>query len=72
MMASKTFKATGLHCSSCSMLITMSVEDLDGVEAVNCNHATGETVVTFDDSAVDSARIREAIIGAGYGAELVG
>lgn len=71
MITTKTIKAGGLHCSSCSMLITMSVEDLDGVRAVNCNHATGETVVAFDDSVTDVTRICAAIVEAGYVAELV-
>lgn len=72
MTTTKTFKATGMHCSSCSMLITMDVEDLDGVRAVNCNHTTGETVVTFDEGKVDTERVLTTIVGAGYGAELVG
>lgn len=71
MTTTKIFKASGLHCSSCSMLITMAVEELDGVEAVACNHATGETVVMFDHDAVSAAQIRAAILEAGYAAELV-
>ncbi|MBE0417944.1 MAG: heavy-metal-associated domain-containing protein [Coriobacteriia bacterium] len=72
MATTKKFQANGLHCSSCSMLITMSVEDLDGVRTVECNHATGETVVTFDEDVIDTERIRSAIVQAGYDAEFVG
>ena len=71
MSTTKTFNATGMHCPSCSMLITMDLEDLDGVEAVKCDHATGKTVVTFDETKIDPTRIRQAIVDAGYGAELV-
>ncbi len=71
MSTTRTFKATGLHCSSCSMLITMDLQDIDGVYAVECDHVTGETVVTFDEGKVDPAKIREAIVEAGYDAELV-
>lgn len=70
MTTTKTFQAGGLHCSSCSMLITMAVEELDGVRAVACNHVTGETVVMFDQGIVDPEQIRAAIQGAGYTAEL--
>lgn len=70
-MTTNTFKATGLHCSSCSMLITMAVEELDGVQSVTCNHVSGETVVTFDEHATDAERIRQTIAEAGYAAELV-
>lgn len=67
----KTFQASGLHCSSCSMLITMAVEELEGVKAVTCNHATGETIVMFEQGVVDDGQIRAAILEAGYAAELV-
>lgn len=70
MNTTKTFKASGMHCSSCSMLITMAVEELDGVKAVACNHATGETVVMFDQDVIAAEQIRAAITGAGYTAEL--
>ena len=60
---------TGMHCSSCSMLVDMTLADLDGVIASKTDHATGETIVTFDDSVVGVDRIIDAIRGAGYEAE---
>jgi len=72
MATTKSYKTTGMHCSSCSMLITMNLEDLDGVLAVDCNHATGDTRVTFEEGVIDAHAIREAIVEAGYSAELVG
>lgn len=70
-MTTKTFKASGLHCSSCSMLITIALQDLEGVSNVTCDHRTGETVVVFDETVVDPSSIRAAILEAGYAAELV-
>lgn len=72
MTTTATFQASGLHCSSCSMLISMNVEDLNGVESVSCDHATGKTVVTFDAERVGTEQIRKSIQAAGYDAELVG
>jgi len=72
MTTTKTFKAGGMHCSSCSMLISISLEELAGVQSVDCNHATGITAVTFDETAVDVDRIRQTIVESGYTAELVG
>jgi len=71
MTTTRTFKASGMHCSSCSMLITMNLEDLDGVSSVDCNHATGATSVTFDEGVIDAGTIRQAIVEAGYQAELI-
>lgn len=72
MTTTNRFQAEGLHCSACSMLITISVQELDGVAEVVCNHATGRTDVTFDERVVDASQIREAIVLAGYQAQLVG
>lgn len=71
MITTATFTAAGLHCSSCSMLITMSLEDLGGVEAVKCDHATGKTVVTYDAERVTPDHIVKSIQAAGYDAALV-
>lgn len=59
---------TGLHCRSCSMMVDMTVDELDGVSAVSTDHATGETVVTFDAEKISIDSIIDAIRGAGYDA----
>lgn len=69
MSVTTSFKASGLHCSSCSMLITMNLEDLAGVETVKCDHATGLTQVTYDAAVLTSDEIVGAIRAAGYDAE---
>jgi copper chaperone len=60
---------TGMHCRSCSMLVDMTVGDLDGVAEVTTDHATGETVVTFDPKVVTVESIIDAIRSVGYDAE---
>ena len=62
-------KTSGMHCRSCSMLVDMTVEELDGVTDVRTDHASGETVVTYDDAQVSLDAIVNAIRGAGYDAE---
>ncbi len=71
-MCTSTLNVSGMHCSSCSMLITMNLTDLEGVQSVSCDHATGRTDVTFDDSKVTTDRIISEIADAGYTAKLVG
>lgn len=70
MTTTATFITSGMHCSSCSMLVTMNLEDLGGVQEVSCDHATGKTVVTYDAERVTPDMIRKAIEAAGYDAEL--
>lgn len=60
---------SGMHCSSCSMLIDMTLGDLPGVVSSKTDHATGETLVSFDDSVVSIEAIMDAIRGVGYEAE---
>lgn len=62
---------TGLHCRSCSMLVDMTVGELEGVSQVTTDHATGETVVAFDSEHVDVESIIAAIRSVGYDAEVV-
>lgn len=60
---------SGLHCTSCSMLVDLTVGELDGVADVKTDHATGETVVRFDSATVSVEQIIEAIQSVGYDAE---
>jgi copper chaperone CopZ len=71
-MAEKTIEleTTGMHCQSCSMLIDMSVGELDGVSAVKSDYAGGTTEVTFDDEKVGVDDIVGEIVKAGYGASV--
>jgi copper chaperone CopZ len=52
------------------MLVDMTVGDLDGVSDVSTDHASGETVVTFDSDVLDVESIIGAIRSVGYDAEV--
>lgn len=72
MTTTQRFVTTGMHCHSCSMLIQMDVGDLDGVEAVDSDHRTGITEVTYDERVLGPEDIVTAIVKAGYGAQPAG
>ncbi len=61
---------SGMHCRSCSMLVDMTVGELEGVADVTTDHATGETVVNFDSDQVTVESIIGAIRSVGYDAEV--
>jgi len=69
-MASTTTALTtsGLHCRSCSMLIDMTLTDLDGVASSETDLATGSTVVVHDSDTVTTEDLIAAIRAAGYDA----
>jgi Cu+-exporting ATPase len=62
-------KTTGMHCASCSMLVDMTLGDVAGVVESKTDHASGDTVVSFDSDAVSVAALIDAIRSAGYDAE---
>jgi copper chaperone len=69
-MTSVDLKTSGMHCSSCSMLIEMNVGDLKGVKSVRADRATEITHVEFDPAAVTLAEIIKVLADAGYPAEV--
>ncbi len=64
-MNETTYTVKGMHCQSCVANVSESVEEVEGVTAVNVDLASEKVVVrgTFDDAAV-----RAAITSAGYNA----
>jgi copper chaperone CopZ len=64
-------QTSGTHCGSCTMLIEMTVDELEGVESVSADHSTGLARVTFDPDLIAPNAITAAIEEAGYGAEIL-
>lgn len=65
-----TFAVTGMHCSSCGLLIDDAVEELDGVDHCQTDSRRGRTVVRADPAVASVESIVAAIADAGYQAEL--
>ena len=69
-MATIDLKTGGMHCSSCSMLIDMTVGDLPGVASAQSDYAKGKTRVEYDPTQISPDEIITAIEQAGYTARL--
>ena len=63
---------TGMHCASCSAIITKAVQKIEGVATVNVNVATNRATINFDEKKVHVQKIIEVIKGKGYGATPAG
>ena len=61
---------TGMHCRSCSMLVDMTLQDLDGVSEAQTDLTSGTTEVSFDASIVSVDDLIGAIRAVGYEASL--
>jgi copper chaperone len=62
----KKFITSGMHCPSCSMLIELSLGDVDGVESASSDYKTGITEVTYDAGVLTPEAIVAEIEKAGY------
>ncbi|MEI7890808.1 MAG: heavy metal translocating P-type ATPase [bacterium] len=59
---------SGMHCSSCAMLIERTLAKTAGVQKANVNFAAEKVLVDFDETMIDVQKIIEAIVRGGYGA----
>lgn len=65
-MTTKTFNVPKIHCDGCVSTVTKALERLPGVAKVEASAVTKKVLVEFNPTALDEARIREALQGAGY------
>jgi copper chaperone CopZ len=56
----------GMHCASCSTLLTEVLTDLPGVQDAHVDFKTEKAEVTFDPAKVSEAQMRKAIEDEGY------
>ncbi len=70
-MNTVTFQTSGVHCRSCTMMIEMTLDELDGVASVSTDHAAQTAIVEYDAAKTDPEAIAAVIRAAGYGAEVV-
>ncbi|HBA04749.1 MAG TPA: cadmium-translocating P-type ATPase [Clostridium sp.] len=66
-MDNKSFKIEGMTCSACANRVERAISKLEGVEKANVNFATETLTVDFNKENLNSQKIEEAIVKAGYG-----
>ena len=67
-MKKEQFDITGMTCSACSSRVESCVVKLPGVQEVSVNLLKNSMVVSYDDQALNTAGIVEAVENTGYGA----
>ena len=63
-----TLAITGMHCASCSALITRKLKKTPGIEEANVNFAAAKAHIRFDPTVTSEQNIIAAVKAAGYGA----
>lgn len=64
------FDIHGMTCSSCSSHVEKAVNKLDGVQNVNVNLLSNNMVVDYEETILDNEKIIQAVVKAGYGANV--
>jgi copper chaperone len=57
---------SGMRCSSCEMLVSEALEELDGVEKASASHQKGIVEVEYDESKVDLESMKTVIGKQGF------
>ncbi len=65
-MITKTFDVPKIHCDGCVSTVTKVLAQLPGVAKVEASAVTKKVLVEFNPTALDEARLREALQAAGY------
>lgn len=63
-MAEKTYTVTGMTCAHCVLSVREEVGEVEGVETLDVDLATGRLTVRGDG--IDDAAIADAVAEAGY------
>ncbi len=61
---------SGMHCSSCSVLIEKSLKKMEGVKTSNVNFSTANANVEYDEFKIEENKFIEKIKDLGYSADI--
>src|ERR1035437_6340606 len=65
-MQQQTYEVSGMHCASCSSIISKKLKRLPGVESCDVNFATEKANILFDDKKVNTDLMNNEINKLGY------
>ncbi len=71
-LQTSTLKISGMHCASCSTILTRALQKVDGVKSAVVNYSTEKGTVTFDSAKTNDQELVQAVQKKGYGAEVLG
>ncbi|MBN1288115.1 MAG: heavy-metal-associated domain-containing protein [Actinobacteria bacterium] len=69
MIMESAFRIAGMHCTSCSKLVEMTLRDMKGVESISVDYEAAEGHVRFDPELISTDDIASAVKGIGYEAD---
>ncbi|MBI2582397.1 heavy metal translocating P-type ATPase, partial [Candidatus Woesearchaeota archaeon] len=67
-----TLKISGMHCASCSTILTRALQKVEGVQSAVVNYSTEKGTVTYDPARTNEQNLIQAVQKKGYGAQVLG
>jgi len=65
-MKEETFDVRGMHCASCSFVISEKIKTLPGVKSINVNLASEKAIVSYDPEIITLDNMNQEINKLGY------
>ena len=62
---------SGMHCTSCALIIEKSLKKVPGVKEANVNFSAEKALITYDESAVKKESFIDAVKQTGYSARFI-
>ena len=62
-------KIEGMHCTGCSSRLEKVLNNTDGVEKATVSFEEKQAIITYNESQIDIAQIKETIEGTGFKGE---
>ncbi|MBI2147800.1 copper-translocating P-type ATPase [Candidatus Woesearchaeota archaeon] len=66
-----TLRISGMHCASCSTILTRALQKVDGVSSAVVNYSTGKATVRHDPARASEGALIQAVKSKGYSAEIL-
>ena len=66
-----TMKITGMHCASCTKIISRALQKKNGVKTASVNFATEKASVEFNAKEISESQLLQVIKDKGYDGHLV-
>ena len=68
-MSTQKYNVKGMHCASCSAIVTKKLSEVEGIRQVNVNLATEQATLEFDGNALTDETLNEVVNKYGYSLE---
>lgn len=66
-----SFSVTGMHCTSCALIIEKSLKKIPGVKEAHVNFAAEKALVTYDESQIQIDSLLKTVQKTGYSATVI-